>query len=362
MSIAQAPIAFWSGLLALMKAVVMPCFCLISGHVSPIEIDERRARQLIQLLAVFLIFQGLYLLQNMLALHLNHFRLRALPLQLFHPYQPAVTWFLIALLVWRLTMPLIRRTCAPMLLSLLFGLSGLFVDLGVNYQNIIAFWPYFVAGALLPCSRWELLHHPPVRTPCVLLFCVCTAALLLFSAFGGRTFRVVFEQLTLTYACLNGAPPRDQADVCCTAHELAMRLTFYVLSCPVIAGFLCMVPRESSWLSASGHMSMYVYLLHPCLLFNPIAMQLVFDALSSYYRREVNVWSPATDADALTILAPGALLGSVLLSSPPTRLLFWALVEPPLDACCCGTPIPSPTADAPRPRPAETVCAEGKGL
>ena len=196
-----------------MKAVVMPCFCLISGHVSPLEIDERRARRLVQLLAVFLIFQALYFLQNMLAFQLNHFPFRALPLQLFQPDQPAVTWFLLALLVWRLAMPLLRRTRSPMLLSILFGLSGLFVDLGVNYQNILAFWPYFVAGALLPRSRWELLHQPPLRTLCMLFFVACLAALLLFSAFGGATFQAVFQQLTVTYACFNGAPPQDQADV-----------------------------------------------------------------------------------------------------------------------------------------------------
>ena len=83
-----------------------------------------------------------------------------------------------------------------------------------------------------------------------------------------------------------------------------MRMGFYLLSCPVIAGFLCMVPQGPGWLSAPGHMSMYVYLLHPLLLFNPVVMKLVFDALSTYYRREVNVWSPATDAGRKAVLVP----------------------------------------------------------
>lgn len=141
----------WSGLLALLKAVVMPCFCLISGHLSPMEIDERRKRALCQLLATFLIFQALYYLNLMVSFRLNGFAFRAIPVQLFHPDAgQQVTWFLLALLIWRLAMPLVLSMRAPVTIALLLGLGALFVDLGVNYQNILSFFPYCAPRA---CAR-----------------------------------------------------------------------------------------------------------------------------------------------------------------------------------------------------------------
>ena len=83
-----------------------------------------------------------------------------------------------------------------------------------------------------------------------------------------------------------------------------MRMGFYLLSCPVIAGFpMHGASRARLALRARPHVHV-VYLLHPLLLFNPVVMKLVFDALSTYYRREVNVWSPATDAGRKAVLVP----------------------------------------------------------
>jgi hypothetical protein len=76
---------------------------------------------------------------------------------------------------------------------------------------------------------------------------------------------------------------------------------------------------------------MYVYLLHPLILFNPLVMHYAFEGLSVVYGREVNVWSPATDASVFGIVVPAALLACALLSSPTSRSLFRLLVEPPTD-------------------------------
>ena len=326
----EAPIAFFSGLLAIMKPVVMPCFCLISGHLSPATLEERHSRALLQLLAVYLIFQGLYFLQKMLAFTLNDFPFQSLPIAFFNPPEQVVTWFLLALLVWRSALPVLLRTRSPLGISLLLGLAANFADLGVNYQNIAAFLPYFVAGAVVPKDAWSLLHRPWLRWPFAALFVASTVGLVGWSAYGGAAFRSAFEQITLTYACFDGNPPSQKALACSTFHELAMRALFYLLSLPLIVGFLCALPRRTSWLTAPGHMSMYVYLLHPLLLYNPWIMKTTFDALSGYYGHEVNVWSPATHGSAFAALLPAALLACAALSLPCTRTLFWPLVEPPI--------------------------------
>ena len=278
---AQHPIAFWSGCLALMKLVVMPCFCLISGHLSPAELDMRRARGVCQLLVTYLIFQGLYFVQRILAFRLAGFDLDALPVQLFNPHEQVVTWFLLALVVWRIAVPLLRQARAPLLTSVAIGLAALFIDLGVNYQNILAFLPYFIGGALLPGSRWDDLSRPAVRCPLAAFFCVAALGVLGFSCFGGHAFAVAFEQITLTYSCFDGAPPAASAGACSSLRELCMRLAFYGLSVPLLFGFLATMPTRPGILTAPGYMSIYVYLLHPLLLFNPPLMKITFDVCPS---------------------------------------------------------------------------------
>ena len=113
--------------------------------------------------------------------------------------------------------------------------------------------------------------------------------------------------------------------------ELLNRAAFYACSAPLITGFLCAMPRRAGRLSAPGYMSMYVYRLHPLVLFNPWLMKAVFDAMSSLYGREVNVWSPATAVSGPAIMLVLAMACVGLLSSPLARYLFWPLVEPSLE-------------------------------
>ena len=88
--------------------------------------------------------------------------------------------------------------------------------------------------------------------------------------------------------------------------------------------------RRGLW-TAPGYMSMYVYLLHPFVLFNPPVMKFTFELLSHIYGHEITVWKPASDASCLLLLVPSALLVCALLSIPITRSLLWPLVEPPTD-------------------------------
>jgi hypothetical protein len=232
----QHAIPFISGLLALMKLVVMPCFCMISGHLSPATIEDRHARGLVKVLATSLIFQGLYFAMKVVAFTLAGFGVQKLPIELFNPPQQVVTWFLLALIIWRASLPTMLRTRVPMLISLLLAHGALFADLGVNHQNVLSFWPFFVGGALVPRDAWAQLNRPDVRRPLAASFVTCALSLALFSAYagqrfptlttapgtsmhvltttpalfhryGGQHFHDAFYQLTRTYACFNGSPP-----------------------------------------------------------------------------------------------------------------------------------------------------------
>ena len=310
----------------------MPCFCLISGHLSPAEIDERRARGLCQLFATFTIFQTLYYLNLMISYRLNGFKFDALPVPLFNPPGQVVTWFLLALLIWRVAMPSLNRTRAPVCISLVFGLTGALLDLGVNHQNIFSFFPYYVVGNRMPRSLWsQHLGRLTVRVPLALGFVLALISLLTYSALGGAHFAQSFDRLGLTYSCFNGAPPDSEKGACSTLPELVKRFVFYLVSAPLILGFLSLMPTRRGIWTVPGYMSMYVYLLHPLILFNPLVMHFTFQLLSHLYGREVNVWSPATNGSVCLFIIPAVLLICVLLSLPATRCVFSPLVEPPID-------------------------------
>ncbi|KAL1515321.1 hypothetical protein AB1Y20_001952 [Prymnesium parvum] len=325
------PIPFWSGLLAVLKAVVMPSFCLISGHLSTAELTRKRAVQLAQVFTTYVIFELLHHLNNMLSFRLAGFEFDTFPLQVFSPKEQVVTWFLLSLLLWRATLPVLVLLRAPVVCTFVLAHLALFADLGVNYQNLLAFMPYFVCGYYTPPSVWTRLAEWRTRASLAAFFCCACVTLLASSYIGGAGFDLFFERVTLTYACFNGAPPGNAPAACCSFEQLLERAIFYCASFPLIAGFLCVLPRQAGIWSVPGYMSMYVYLLHPFVLFNPFVMKALFTFFSQMYGREVNVWSPATGGGAVALMMPIALLVCVLLSTSASRALFWLLVEPPIE-------------------------------
>ena len=52
-----------------------------------------------------------------------------------------VTWFLLSLLIWRTVLPVIVTLRAPISTTFVVAHLALFVDLGLNYQNLLSFMP-----------------------------------------------------------------------------------------------------------------------------------------------------------------------------------------------------------------------------
>jgi len=326
----EAPIPYWSGVLTILKPVVMPGFCLVSGHLSRASLDATRALALFQLFVTFVIFQVLYHCNDWLSFTLADFKFDAIPLAIFAPKRQVVTWFLLALVLWRGTLPLVARLRIPLTCSVAVGLAALFADLGLNHQNLLAFFPYFVAGHLMPRSAWNSATRAEIRWPLAVLFVLVAAAVIIFSGVGGSDFDDAFHHVTRAYGCFNGEVPAAEPRVCYGFEAVLLRAAFYVASAPLMAGFFCVLPQSYGWYTYMGFMSMYIYTLHPLIITNGVVMKYVFDGLSSLYGREVNVWSPATSGSACLMLVPVSLLVCGVLSLPVTRCLFWPFVEPPV--------------------------------
>jgi len=194
----ESPVPYASGFLMLLKPVVMPGFCLISGHVSRATLLPKHTRGLYQLVATYVLFQTLFYLNDMWSFRLNGFAFPTLPVQLFAPPRPAVTWFLVAIVLWRMTLPGFALMRRPLAFSLLLGLGSLYVDVGLNYQNLLSFLPYFIGGHLLPASAWGVLGRPALRLGLAASFVATTLGLAIFSAHGGERFEESRPGSTLT--------------------------------------------------------------------------------------------------------------------------------------------------------------------
>jgi fucose 4-O-acetylase-like acetyltransferase len=222
----------------------MPAFVLISGYLSKsYDSTAKRVDKLVTSLAVpYLIFWGVYALQ-LLSDGKN------LP---GGPLDPLwITWFLVALLVWRLTVPVWRRLRWPVLTSLAISLAAAFVETGdaLGVARILSLLPFFVVGLVLQPRHLDLLRRPLVRV-CSALVMIATAVLT-YTHLRGYSREWVYWRETLADRDFEILP-----------YGIPARLVFLGLAFALTAALLSLMPRQRTWFTRFGALTLYVYLLH----------------------------------------------------------------------------------------------------
>ncbi|MBK8894135.1 MAG: acyltransferase family protein [Propionivibrio sp.] len=125
----------------------MPAFLFISGYFSRSE----KSTSLEALTRIMLWFLLLNFSMMFYAHYIDH-----KPFSLVNLYYSS--WYLLALFLYRLTLPLCRKI--PFIVAISFSLSLLIgfiwrIDTILGLQKIIALYPFFVAGAKLPTEKME---------------------------------------------------------------------------------------------------------------------------------------------------------------------------------------------------------------
>jgi len=166
----------------LLVLVVMPGFSFISGHLSSPRLSAPRTARLLTSLAVLALFNALYLLVEkfsaIAALRISDTHDLAIPDNLTSviermadaPLVPInllaarqVTWFLLSLIAWRATLPALLLLRWPLAAATLVALAAPFTAAGSasgsSLSTVFGFWPFFVAGHLLPRARLEALRR-----------------------------------------------------------------------------------------------------------------------------------------------------------------------------------------------------------
>ena len=296
----------------------MPAFVLISGYLSKsFDGSRRRIDKLLTTVAApYLIFWTLYALQATWAD-------RKIP---DGPLEPVfLTWFLVALFVWRITAPLWQRVRWPIAVAIGISLVGGFSETGeiLGISRIVSLLPFFVVGLYLRPEHLEWLKQTWVRA---------SAAVVVIST-AGLTY-LFLEPLSNEWVYWRESLADRDFEI--LPYGLPARAVFLVLAFTLTAAVLALIPRRRMWFTPLGAYTMYVFLLHGLAI--RLAEQFGWYAFSDAFFGPRLTWA---------VNAALAVAGTFLLCSPWVRRATRWAVEPNLDRLLLrwrGESAPAPAA------------------
>ncbi|WP_406405034.1 acyltransferase family protein [Streptomyces sp. NBC_01643] len=224
----------------------MPAFIVISGYFSrSFDASAGRIKRLVTGVAVpYVVFEVAYTFFKRWAGGDPSY-----PISLLDPWY--LTWFLAALVIWRLTTPLWKVVRWPLPLALAIAvLASVSPDIGddLDLQRVLQFLPFFVLGLCLQPAHFQLVRRREVR-------------LLAIPVFAGALAVAYWAAPQLNAAWFYR---RDSAQELAAPGWTGAVMTLALFGCSVIlvACFFAWVPRREVWFTALGAGTLYGYLLH----------------------------------------------------------------------------------------------------
>ncbi|MFI0240057.1 acyltransferase family protein [Streptomyces sp. NPDC016845] len=277
----------------------MPAFIVISGFFSRgFDLRPDRLKRLITGVAVpYVLFESAYTVFRRIAGDDPD-----APFTLLDPW--FLTWFLVALFVWRLTTPLWRVVRWPVPVALLIAvLASVSPGIGddLDLQRVLQFLPFFVLGLFLKPVHFQLVRRREVR---ILSVPVVAGALVLAYWAAPR----------MTSAWLYH---RDSAQELGAPWWAGIVMTLALLGCSLVLTvcFLAWVPGRRTWFTVLGAGTLYGYLLHGFLAKG-----------SRFWGWFDAGWTHTPYGEvAVTVVAAAVV---TLLCTPPVRRVFRFAMEP----------------------------------
>jgi fucose 4-O-acetylase-like acetyltransferase len=274
----------------------MPVFIVITGYFSrDFTFTGGKARKLITNLGVpYVIFETAYS-----AYHWMVGR-SALQISLLDPYY--LTWFLMALFLWRLSTPVWQQIRFPVfvavVISMLSGMSALPNDLEMH--RVFGLVPFYVLGLVLKPSHFQLLKRPEARI---------LGSLTLVAAFAFTLFVADPHMTTEWVYWRSGNADLHVGNLTGTAIRLGLMTGAAIL----VAAFLALVPAHRTWFTGLGGATLYAYLLHG--FFTKLVEYMGWYDTSFLH----------TLGGVLGTAAVGAVLATLLCTPPVRKVMHWAL-------------------------------------
>lgn len=226
----------------------MPAFIVISGYLSKsFDASPRRVERLVLALAVpYLLFWSLHV---GLATLLGHGAPDS-------PLDPAWTlWFLVALFVWRLSVPLWQRLRWPLATAVAISFAAAFVELGaaLDVGRILSLLPFFVLGLALRPEHLDFLRRTWVRVGAVLVLAASVVAAV-----------PTAQWLSMEWFFWRSSLIDRDVDPLGTG--LLIRIGCFAAALLLTAVLLSLTPRRRTVCTDLGLYTLYVYLGHSLVL------------------------------------------------------------------------------------------------
>lgn len=219
----------------------MPAFVFITGFLSKSG-HSRSGRQLLKLFSAYLIFNTVMLLYQLTC--------EGGGISLLTPYYSC--WYLLAVIAWRAVSGRISKHRGAIVWSVMLALAaGFFSDVTnmLAMGRIIAFYPFFLAGFLLPENTL------PIKG--------ANASLRIKGAFLTATAAALAILFVYRY---NVGDPVMQMSVYGGLSGLLYRVIIFAVSALFIAGMcICIPDVRIPFVTKLGRNSLSVYLLHRIL-------------------------------------------------------------------------------------------------
>jgi fucose 4-O-acetylase-like acetyltransferase len=314
----------------------MPAFIVISGYFSR-SFDARpdRVRRLITGIAVpYIVFETAYSLFKRIADHDP-----GQPISLVDPWY--LTWFLMALFIWRLSSPVWRVVRWPVPLALLVAALATTSHIGndLDLQRVLQYLPFFVIGLCLRPEHFRWVRKTYVRIAALPVFGAALAIAWMAAPHMNRAW--VYHRDSAQDL---GAPAWTGVAMTLATFAYSVVLTFF---------FFSLVPGRKLWISSLGTGTLYAFLLHG------------FIAKGSRFWGWYDHDFVHTPLGMLTVSAIAVALALVLCSAP-VRTIFRPLVEPDMswafrpEGSGAGGGSGARRGGPPKRRPAEAAKAGAK--
>ncbi|MEE1749668.1 MULTISPECIES: acyltransferase family protein [unclassified Streptomyces] len=281
----------------------MPAFIIVSGYFSrSFDMSAAKVKRLITGVAVpYIVFETAYSLFKRFADGSGD-----TSISLLDPWY--LTWFLVALFVWRITTPVWQSLRHPLPVALVVAvLASLTPSIGddLDLQRVLQFLPFFVLGLRLKPEHFELVRRREVRMLALPLF----AGALAFAYWAAPRMQLGWFYRSNS-AQEMGAPWWSGAVMTLAMFGCALLLTI---------GFLSWVPRRHMWFTVLGAGTICGYLLHGFLI------------KGAGYAGVFDVYDWLSAPAGLVLVSVVAAVAVTLMCTPPVRRVLRPVTEPDMD-------------------------------
>jgi fucose 4-O-acetylase-like acetyltransferase len=218
-----------------------------------------------------------------------------------------LNWYLLALLLWRLSTPVWQRVRFPLVIAVIIyvvaGLTDLSGDFSID--RFFGLLPFFVLGLVIKPGLFEFLARAWVRVLSVLVIAGAAAvAIYLVKNYSVKLGPIYYSQ---SYQDLHLIWWKG----------MALRMALLGAALTMSAAVLSLIPRSETWFSDLGTRTLYCYLLHGV----PVMIAKEMGWLSAPW-----LFGPL----GVAAIASACFALAIVLCMPITRTLFKWLLEPRL--------------------------------